>query len=106
MGKSCYCFFYPYPRDFFYFLLGIILCILIFSLAKSYIQKEVTNILSFSLILVGALSNLLDRLQYGVVIDYISIPVFTAFNLADVMILVGVIILIGKVLVKQKTLGK
>ena len=52
------------------------------------------------LILLGALSNLLDRFRYGFVIDYISWPL-NFFNLADLMILAGAILfLIG--LLKNK----
>ena len=47
-----------------------------------------------SLMIVGAVSNLVDRLRYGAVIDYIDVPFFTVFNLADVMISGGVGLLI------------
>ncbi len=41
-------------------------------------------------VLLGALSNLYDRLAYGYVIDYLNLTFFTVFNLADVLITVGV----------------
>lgn len=43
-----------------------------------------------SLVLAGAASNLYDRLQYGFVIDYINILWWPVFNIADVMITLGV----------------
>jgi signal peptidase II len=44
-------------------------------------------------ILVGAVSNLLDRVWYGVVIDWISFGRwFPIFNIADVSIFLGVIL--------------
>lgn len=46
------------------------------------------------LIILGAGSNLLDRLKYGYVIDYLDLKYFTVFNLADGMIVTGVILLI------------
>ena len=49
---------------------------------------------AFSLILLGAISNLIDRLQYGYVIDYFDLKWFTIFNLADILITVGTIFLI------------
>jgi len=49
---------------------------------------------AFSLILLGAISNLIDRLQYGYVIDYFDLKWFTIFNLADVLITLGTIFLI------------
>ncbi|MFZ9669692.1 MAG: signal peptidase II [Solirubrobacterales bacterium] len=43
------------------------------------------------LILGGALGNLLDRLTRGEVVDFVSVPFWPAFNLADTAITVGVI---------------
>lgn len=47
-------------------------------------------------ILIGAVSNLIDRAQYGFVIDYFGISIAgwrsSLFNLADLMILAGLII--------------
>lgn len=45
------------------------------------------------LILGGALGNLLDRLTRGEVVDFVSVPFWPAFNLADTAITVGVIAL-------------
>ncbi|MDP1884068.1 MAG: signal peptidase II [Candidatus Moranbacteria bacterium] len=44
------------------------------------------------LILSGALSNILDRLYFGCVIDFIKLPLWPFFNLADAFITIGVII--------------
>lgn len=46
---------------------------------------------AFLLITLGGLGNLLDRLIYGRVIDYIFVSSRAPFNLADVLIMVGVI---------------
>jgi signal peptidase II len=42
----------------------------------------------------GAIGNLIDRVGRGSVIDFIKLPHWPAFNLADVAITVGVIILV------------
>lgn len=47
---------------------------------------------SLALIVAGGLSNLVDRLIYGGVVDYIKIFVWPIFNIADVMIVVGVLL--------------
>jgi len=52
-------------------------------------------------VILGAAGNLFDRLKYGYVVDYLDLKYFTAFNLADVMIVAGVIYLIY-VLIKIK----
>ena len=46
------------------------------------------------LILAGGISNLIDRVRFGGVIDYITIGWWPSFNLADCFILAGVIILL------------
>jgi len=46
------------------------------------------------LILSGGISNLIDRLIYGYVIDFISIGSWPNFNLADSYITIGVIMMI------------
>ena len=49
----------------------------------------------------GAVGNLIDRLRFGYVIDYISIGNFPVFNVADASISVGVAILLLDVLVTE-----
>lgn len=41
----------------------------------------------------GALGNVIDRLHYGFVVDFIDLPRFPTFNVADSAITVGVVIL-------------
>lgn len=40
-------------------------------------------------IVAGALSNFLDRVRYGAIIDWISVRGLTVFNLADLFIVLG-----------------
>lgn len=48
--------------------------------------------LGFGLILAGALSNLLDRLQWGYVLDYLRLAPFPlSLNLSDLLILAGLL---------------
>jgi signal peptidase II len=46
------------------------------------------------LIVGGALGNLLDRLREGVVTDFIKLPDWPAFNVADAAITIGVLALV------------
>lgn len=48
---------------------------------------------SLGLQLGGAMGNLLDRLRYGRVIDFIDFKIWPIFNLADSAVVVGVVIL-------------
>jgi signal peptidase II len=57
-------------------------------------KKLTLEALILTFVLFGAISNIVDRLQYGFVIDYLEIKNFTIFNLADVMISSGALFLI------------
>lgn len=46
------------------------------------------------LLLGGALGNLLDRARHGYVTDFVKLPLWPAFNVADVAITVGVLALL------------
>jgi signal peptidase II len=49
--------------------------------------------LSLGLIMGGTVGNLIDRLSYGYVIDFIDVDFFATFNVADSAITVGAVLL-------------
>ena len=53
----------------------------------------------------GAKLSTTDRLRYGAVIDYLDVPFFTVFNLADVMISGGAALLLLAVLRSKTVTG-
>lgn len=65
----------------------------------AFSQKKLTLLetIGYGLVLGGAASNLWDRLAYGAVIDYIDIVAvgFPIFNLADMLIFCGVVLIFG-----------
>lgn len=83
-------------------LSGIWLNILILFIIAAIIAHLLFNrkhlpsveIIPFLGIIIGALSNFIDRLKYGYVVDYLDLKWFTVFNLADVLISISTIILI------------
>ncbi len=80
-------------------ILGLILIIYKLILKEKCLSSK-SLLLTF--ILFGAISNMVDRLQYGYVIDYLELKNFTVFNLADAMISFGVIILIFNLVKDEK----
>ena len=58
------------------------------------IPKEKMPQLFFGLILGGAIGNLIDRLMYGSVIDFIDFGFWPAFNVADMALSIAVVGLI------------
>ncbi len=68
-----------------------------YSLQKNSIKKHLENI-AFSLVLAGALGNLLDRLMFGYVVDFLDFNLgfyrWPTFNIADISIFIGAALLI------------
>lgn len=71
----------------------LLLAYLIFYLILSK-KAKLGYIILLTIILFGAISNMIDRLAYGYVVDYLSVQYFTIFNLADVAISGGAIMII------------
>lgn len=87
----------------------VLIFILIYFLYKDYICKNKYNnltIVSYGLLFGGIFGNLFDRILRGYVIDYISLNIFgysfPIFNLADIFITVGVILMIIDMIVSTK----
>ncbi len=63
-----------------------------------YWYRDRLPVLASWLIITGGTSNLTDRLVYGYVVDYINIGWWPVFNVADMMLSVGVaVVLIDEV---------
>lgn len=77
-----------------YFLISLILLGLFFFLIKNYIKKNTVIILALILIIFGAFSNLIDRFLYNNIIDFVDFLFFPVFNLADLMIISGIVMII------------
>lgn len=81
-----------------YFIQVFLTPILLFvgmKFATDYLQVNKKFVLTIlGLIVGGALSNYVDRLIYGGVIDYLAFWKYPVFNLADSFIVVGVFILV------------
>lgn len=82
-----------------YLLIGIsiVMLILVYNMSFSYDNNRLNNI-TFGLLFGGIIGNLIDRVFYGIVRDFIDINIFgydfPVFNIADMAIVFGVIILL------------
>ena len=56
--------------------------------------------LPLALVLGGAVGNLIDRLRYGFVIDFIDVKFWPIFNLADSAITCGVLLMLARILAR------
>ena len=78
------------PTFLFYPLWLVIFATLVYIFFKKYPVHSYAILL----ILAGSLSNLIDRICFGCVIDFIDLKIWPVFNLADSSICIGVLLLL------------
>lgn len=82
----------------FFTIISFVVSIVLIVWIKKLKPEEKCEALAFSFILGGAVGNLIDRVYWGYVIDFIDIYYnkshWPAFNIADSAITIGVVILI------------
>lgn len=88
-----------------YPLVFIIIVLVINFCFRAYKNKSVL-VWPWGLLVVGAISNLLDRFQYGGVVDFINVPYFTVFNISDIYIFVAVVWILYYEMFCRKKLDK
>ena len=91
----------------FFTIVGLVACVyIVWLLRKS--QNDKILCVALSLILGGALGNVLDRIMYGAVVDFIDLHYanwhWPAFNIADSAICIGAALIIWGEL--RKSFGK
>lgn len=80
----------------------IVITLIIISVLAIYIFNKksysVLEIISYSMILSGSIGNLIDRIIYGYVIDYLDFNIlgynYPIFNFADMCIVIGIILIL------------
>jgi signal peptidase II len=82
-------------------LISLVIITIFYYLILNYKHLKNLEFVSFFGILLGAVSNLFDRIKYGFVIDYFDLRWFTIFNIADAMISICSILLFISLLKKD-----
>lgn len=86
----------------FLILIGILAIVGISFYIKKIDYLSDTNMLTYSLLIGGILGNLVDRIIYGYVIDYISFNFFgynfPVFNIADICIVISIVLIIVSII--------
>lgn len=80
----------------------VIIIALLYLAIKKVSEGEFAYFASLFFIIIGAFSNLLDRIRFGHVIDYLYLKNFSVFNLADAMITLGAVSFILLNYIKQR----
>jgi signal peptidase II len=87
-----------------FIILGFIAVIYIIRYIMSYSNITKVDLIAYSLVISGIIGNLIDRIIYGYVIDYIHFYIssysFAIFNFADMCIVIGVILIIYNLFIK------
>jgi signal peptidase II len=90
----------------FFLILAVLASIFIISFYPMIAKEEWSLRLAMIFQLGGALGNMIDRIRYGYVIDFISVKNFPVFNIADSCISIGVAILLLGILIQEIKLRK
>jgi signal peptidase II len=78
----------------FFILFSIIVIILIFYYLNKVKENEKALQFAVGFLLGGTIGNLIDRVSYGFVIDFIDFRIWPVFNIADSAVSISVILLI------------
>ena len=93
---------HPTFRTWFFLVVSVVALVLITIFLRRVERGDWWSVASLSLILGGAIGNLIDRIRYGEVIDFIDLYVgqyhWPVFNVADSGITVGMVMLLGHAL--------
>lgn len=91
---------FPQGSSLFIVISLIIILVIIFFERKKVI-KSLKERFCLGLILGGALGNLIDRLRFGFVIDFLDFRIWPVFNLADSGVCIGGILMVFFLLRKR-----
>lgn len=75
-------------------LLVSVAIIILFVVTLAIVNRPKLLTLSVLLIVSGGLSNIIDRLLRSGVVDYINVRFWPTFNIADIMICAGLVVLV------------
>lgn len=90
---------------FFIGITALVILLIIYYIVKSTSQN-ILYIISLTLIFAGAVGNLIDRIRFGAVVDFLDVYIGTAhwpaFNVADSSISVGAVLMIWGMITQRK----
>lgn len=90
---------------FFIGITALVIVLIIYYIAESKSQNMLF-IISMTLIFAGAVGNLIDRIRYGAVVDFLDFYIRTwhwpAFNVADSSISLGAVLMIWGMITQRK----
>lgn len=89
-------------QQLFFIFIALILILLMIYYRKRISQFSILTQFGIACLVGGAIGNMIDRLSRGQVVDYIDLLVWPIFNLADICIVLGCIILLIKTIFSKE----
>ena len=89
-------------RNQFFIVSSFIVAALIFLYVIFDKEKDIFKLSALGLILGGAIGNLIDRVLFGYIIDFLDFRVWPVFNIADSAITVGSVLLLLRLFLPKK----
>jgi len=90
---------------FFTGITALVIVLIIYYILKSE-SSNLPTVISLTLIFGGAVGNLIDRVRFGAVVDFLDFYIHTwhwpAFNIADSSISIGAVLMIWGMIVQRK----
>lgn len=87
--------------QYFFIIIGLLIIIKLSNIVKKIPNNQKLLKNSYSLIIGGAIGNIIDRISYGFVVDFIDIYIcewhFSTFNIADFSISCGCLLILYKI---------
>ena len=84
----------------FFILVTLVILIIMFYLYFKVGRANKVLAIALGLVVGGAIGNLIDRVITGTVTDFIDFRVFPIFNIADMAIVVGMVIIAFQVIIR------
>ena len=85
-------------------ILSFIILVFIYFYQKKF-KDNIRNTLAFSFLIAGIIGNLINRIFFGYVIDFLDFKIinynYPVFNFADIFIVLGVLLIIIAILKKE-----
>lgn len=85
-----------------YAIIAIVLGLGTWLVVQNKLWRDHWHLTGLALLLAGAIGNLIDRVRFGYVIDFIKIYWWPTFNLADIFIVAAVLLFAWEFLVREE----
>lgn len=85
-----------------FFVIFTVILLIALLIYRHFHGKDDLHTVALGLILGGATGNLIDRLRLGAVVDFFDFRVWPIFNVADIAIVLGSVLLIYSLLFKRE----